>query len=260
MKPRYALPLAALFLAHGGCTTATDNADQSDATVGRGDAGAPKKDASNNADTGTDPRAGDEPGPSACAALLEADPSVGDGKYMLDLDGDGPGKARSYYCDMSGGGWTLIANQAASQALPDERTTVNESDFGSLSANYRLGLPEVAAIEPTVAWKLTDAANEVFFRPSCVVDWDNNFTNDTEPTDCTTGYTSTDFSSTVNPGWVRVSARGIGVNNSGSICSIRIFEAHFRTDGTEESSARPAGEAAPCDYYDKKQRVSLWFK
>ena len=204
----------------------------------------------------------DASAPATCLALLQQDAGSVDGKYTLDLDGSGPSPALSYYCDMTGGGWTLVANQVPASLLPDTICTVNPESFGRLDASYRLGMPDVASIHPTTAWKLTDPSNTVYFKPACVVDWTINYDSlSPSPTACTTGYTALDFGSIVNGAWIRVSARGIGINNFGAPCSIRMYESHMQTDGTIEETSLPAGQAAPCDYQKySSQSVSLWFR
>jgi len=201
-------------------------------------------------------------GAASCLALLAANSSLTDGTYAIDLDGDGPFPSLPYYCDMTGGGWTLVANQVPDTPLPDSVCTVNPTGFGTFTQSYRLGVPDIASIRPTVAWKLTDPTHSVYFKPACVVDWTVNYdTPAPVPTVCTTGYTSTVFDTIVNGGWINASARGIGINNSGAVCSIRMYESHMKTDGTVEASSLQAGVACPCDYTKyTAQRVSLWFR
>ena len=44
----------------------------------------------------------------SCLEILTLDPTSGDGAYWLDVDGPGGQTAVQYYCDMKGGGWTLL--------------------------------------------------------------------------------------------------------------------------------------------------------
>ena len=194
-----------------------------------------------------------------CLDLLASDRSLADGVYVLDLDSDGPFPARSFYCDMANGGWTLVANQVPAAPLPNLTTTVNAEGFGALDQSYRLGNPDITSIRPIRGWKLTDNTTTVYFRPACVVDWTINYIDNTSPTDCTTGYTSANFAAQINAIWASCSARGIGINNNGSFCSIRMYEAQFNTAGVPQGGVS-AGAAAPCDYNDTSQRVSLWFQ
>ncbi len=191
----------------------------------------------------------------SCAAIREADARAADGAYLLDLDGPGPLEARSFFCDMTGGGWTLVENQVPAEPLPDETTSVNPAAFGRVDASWRLGVPDILAVRPAAAWKLTDATNAVYFRPACVVDWRINYTDVMTPSDCTTGYTTEGFTSAVNGGWIYCSARGIGVNNSGRSCSLRGSEG-----GPAAQGAGPHGRAYSCSYSSTTERVSLWFR
>jgi hypothetical protein len=179
---------------------------------------------------------------------------------MIDLDGDGPSPARLYDCDMTNGGWTLIANQVPAALLTDSTATLNEAGFGTLTQSYRLGSPDVAAIRPRVAWKLTDATNAVFFKPTCVVDWTASYAGVTVATDCTLGYTSTAMTTTFNGHWDNSSARGIGINNAAQFCSIRMYEAGVNAAGVRLPGTRQPGVAAPCKYSDATQGVALWFQ
>lgn len=47
---------------------------------------------------------------SDCAALLKKWPSLADGLYDIDPDGNGPQPSLEVFCHMSDGGWTLVAN------------------------------------------------------------------------------------------------------------------------------------------------------
>ena len=72
----------------------------------------------------------------SCKALHDGDPTLKDGKYMLDPDEGGPNAAFEAYCDMShdGGGWTLImksinTNFAYDDVLWENNATLNPADF-----------------------------------------------------------------------------------------------------------------------------------
>lgn len=191
----------------------------------------------------------------SCLSLRSDDATLPDGVYMLDLDGDGPGPARSYYCDMAGGGWTLVARQVPSELLPDVITTVAPERFGELTHSYRLGNPEITAIRPSLAWRLTDNTSAVYVSPRCVVDWTRDYIDVMMPTDCTQGYTTTGLTTLVNGRWTYCSARGIGINNNGAPCSIRMNE----SGSGRGVGAMPNGRAYGCAY-TTADTVSLWFQ
>jgi hypothetical protein len=48
--------------------------------------------------------------PASCAAILAANPAAPDGPYTIDPGGAGGYAPVTTYCDMSGGGWTLMTN------------------------------------------------------------------------------------------------------------------------------------------------------
>lgn len=66
-----------------------------------------------------------------CYAYLQANPGAPSGWYTLDPDGDGPGVAQSYYCDMTsdGGGWTRIVRQTDAQPVTNWNGGVNGSSY-----------------------------------------------------------------------------------------------------------------------------------
>jgi hypothetical protein len=200
---------------------------------------------------------------TSCLELLASNRSLTDGVYTLDLDGGGPSSAHPYYCDMTNGGWTLVANQVPDTLLPNDSTTVNAAGSGSVIQSFRLGVPDITMIRPSLAWKLTDPNDTVYFKPNCVVDWTINYDMGaaSQPNVCTTGYTDTSFTTVENGAWQNASVRGIGINNSGASCSIRMFESHMTTAGAIENGSAEAGIAAPCVYQNfTSQRVSLWFR
>jgi hypothetical protein len=195
---------------------------------------------------------------TSCATILANNPGAPDGIYEIDVDGKGASPPFLAYCDMAGGGWTMVENQVPTDPLPDVTTTVNAASAGQLGASWRLGNPAITLIKPAVGWKLTDATNTVFLKPSCVVDWTIDYILVHVATDCTTGYTNTAFTTPVNGGWVYCSARGIGVNNSGQNCSMRADEGGNGQPGGQ--GAGPNGRAYSCHYSSTSERISLWFK
>ena len=190
--------------------------------------------------------------PRSCLELLGAFPDSLDGTYVVDPDGAGIlSEPFAAYCDMRGGGWTLVMNQVPGADLPDLQITVNPDGLGTLDQSYRLGNPAITAIVPDRAWKLTDDSNEAFFDPGCRVDWSINYL-DMPASICTVGYLTEELGETHNGGHVNVSTRGIGINNSARFCSMRGYNSLAPT-------SFEAGPAASC-LYTRDQTVRLWFR
>jgi hypothetical protein len=83
---------------------------------------------------------------ASCAALHAALPSLPDGKYQIDDDGAGSNAPYDVWCDMSGGGYTLLLAATPSGTLfgnnsPGWTTSGVDgtlpTSFSSLSADYR---------------------------------------------------------------------------------------------------------------------------
>ncbi len=191
----------------------------------------------------------------SCAAILAAVPGATSGPYLLDLDGDGPIGARAYACDMRDGGWTVVANQVPTELLDDSTATLGAAVFGDVAHSWRLGNPDIALVRPTLAWRLSDELNNVYVVPSCVVDWTRNYLDVMSASECTIGYTTTALNVVVNGRWTYCSARGIGINNNGASCSIRMSEGGFGRG----VGAMANGRAYTCDY-NTSRRVSLAFR
>ena len=188
-----------------------------------------------------------------CQQILASGLSTGSGTYQVDFDGSGPLEPTTVYCDMTtdGGGWTLVMNQVPSERLQYAFCTINPQNLGSLTKTYRCGNNIVKWIRPTVAWVLTDDYNRVYFRPTCVVDWENDLLN--QPIGaCNQGFTSSAFATTVSSVTTLDGSMGIGQNNFGGYCSIRAFM--YSLD-----PAYPAGAALACTG-TTNQTIRLWFK
>jgi hypothetical protein len=191
----------------------------------------------------------------SCAAVLALNPTATSGPYRLDLDGDGPMAARTYACDMRDGGWTVVANQVPTELLADSNATLGEASFGDVAHSWRLGNPDITLVRPTLAWRLSDEVNSVYVVRSCVVDWSRDYIDVMSATECTVGYTTAALNVVVNGAWTYCSARGIGINNLGRSCSIRMNEGGFGRG----VGALTNGRAYTCDY-NTVRRVSLAFR
>ncbi len=53
----------------------------------------------------------------SCKALLDANAGLGDGKYSLDVDGEGGTDSFEAWCDMANGGWTLVLKATGAGTL-----------------------------------------------------------------------------------------------------------------------------------------------
>jgi hypothetical protein len=190
---------------------------------------------------------------ASCREILESGASQNSGMYQVDFDYAGPLPPTWVYCDMTtdGGGWTLVMNQVPTALLTYNFSTINPQNFGSLTATYRLGGSAIKAIQPTVAWVLTDDSNRVYFRPTCVVDWENSLHN--KPLgSCSQGFNSLAFSTPISPATSTNGSMGIGQNNYGRYCSIRAFMYN-------QEPSWPPGAAISCAG-TTSQTIRLWFK
>jgi len=152
----------------------------------------------------------------------------------------------------------MVENQVPTTVLTNTTATINAAGFGQLGQSWRLGIPDITTITPTVGWKLNDAANIVYFEPACVVDWSVNYGLIMTQSPCTTGYTDSTFTKLFNAAWEFCSARGIGINNGGQPCSMRADEGG-QAAGLGGEGATLDGAAHDCAY-NTSQAISLWFR
>lgn len=190
---------------------------------------------------------------ASCAQHKLFDPSAASGQYTIDPDGAGGLDPFTTYCemDMMGGGWTLAGVQVSTDPYSLRTTNdISPANFGRLDASWRYSNARIQSIVPDETWliqsKLVATGNIIdngYFSPSCVIDWDRNVGNNEDPVvpECSTAYTDATFSSilggTANPS---NSSLGIGQNNSGGFCSIRM---------ANNNAAATGFQAAPCDFF-----------
>lgn len=77
-----------------------------------------------------------------------------------------------------------------------------------------------------------------------MVDWTQDYIRVPTRHPCTTGYTTPDLSALTNGRWTFCSARGIGINNNGQSCCIRMNESGFGLG----IGAQTNGRACICEY------------
>ena len=196
----------------------------------------------------------------SCAAILSQGKSTGNGLYTIDLNGWGE---LEVYCDMTnfGGGWTLVGHQHPSVYFTDTTADIGLSNFDP-TQTFRFGNDKIQLFEPTLAWRITSDQNgtltdNAWFRPECVIDWGKYVgtygTNPDLDTDCGIAYTDAAFSQTLGLHTEGNCSRGIGQNNSGNYCSIRMGSCGF--------SNVNAGAASPCSIGNvTTHSVKLWMK
>jgi uncharacterized lipoprotein NlpE involved in copper resistance len=159
---------------------------------------------------------------------------TGDGLYRISVGGT----TYATRCDMTtdGGGWTLLGNQVTGSLFPGNTTSDVGTPSGSTTTTWRYGNTKVQALQAKQFYRLTSVnpstsarIDNVYFSSSCVINyadtWNQTNSTNSMPASCRTPFTSTALSATfVNSGAV-VSAAGIGTNNSGSFCSMRMASA-----------------------------------
>lgn len=199
-----------------------------------------------------------------CAALNVIGWSS-DGLYTIDPGQlDQPFEA---YCDMGseGGGWTLVGRQLPSQQLTDTTADINVGSNWSPNSTFRYGNSTIQRFVPSTAWRITSESSfgvivdNAWFQPSCVVDWGvyvgthANVGSPTLNTDCGIAYTDYSFSQGISPYSTYNCSRGIGQNNDGNYCSIRMGSCTF--------GAAQQGAATPCNVGQVGTlTLSLWAK
>jgi hypothetical protein len=183
-----------------------------------------------------------------------------------------------------GGGWTLVANQAPDAPLRSVTASdVSAGNFGSLTSSYRLGNARIQAFSPTVGWRMQSVStagalrDNVFFRPQCRIDWlrvvglvgsdviiaNSSILTFTSAPDsapdvyCNTAYTSSTFGTLISGRTTANGSYGIGQNNSGGYCSIRMSSAAWASSPL----SNPEGAAYPCTMSEvSTHHVRLWVK
>ena len=213
-----------------------------------------------------------------CLDILNDDATVSDGLFLVDPDGSRTGAApTTARCDMANGGWMLVGRQNADQQLTRtvDDIALDAEFYGSWdgSQTHRWGNARLAAASPTEAWRITSheqdgsSRDEAFFVPACVIDWDayvGTFKGErTEQyDDCGVAYTDSTFTAMRGPGNTENNCSlGIGQNNSGAYCSIRMSSCNCYNATCQTTWADEEGVATHCAYQDWNQvTLRLWVR
>ena len=129
----------------------------------------------------------------------------------------------------------------------------------------------IQSLVPGFAWRITSTgpddtlADEAWFRPSCVIDWEvyvGTFQGlrETQDEHCGFAYTDPTFTDILGGNnTANNCSLGIGQNNNGAYCSIRMGSCNCTNDSCETLWADEPGLATPCTVFDYADYVvALW--
>jgi hypothetical protein len=188
-----------------------------------------------------------------CFSILQDNEYAKNGIYTI-MPSD---IAFNTYCDMKEGGWSLLSVQIESELLTKNINDINKNNFGQLNKTHRIGNSIVNSIRPYFSWKIEDNKNKVYFQPRCIVNWQNNLNNNKQ-TFCNSGYDDIYFKNKISDFNVSNYSNGIGMNNEGKYCSIRMFLSRDIFD-RDTKTLIEKGTAFNCSG-NTKGFVRLWFK
>ena len=204
-----------------------------------------------------------------CVGIAQSGQGQSSGIYTIDPLQDGVGFQA--YCDMEtdGGGWTLVGRQIPSDKFTQTSEDINMGEDWDVEGTFRLGNEKIQAISPTLAWRIFSKSlstgvliDDAWFVPECVIDWDTyvgTYSEAPEATsfypDCGIAYTDSSFQDIVGGVYTQSNCSlGIGQNNSGGYCSIRMSSCTW-------STVTQQGQAAPCDINNQGSVImELWVK
>ena len=206
---------------------------------------------------------------TTCAEIKRMNHRAQSGIYTIDLDGPGGDDKNTFdaYCDMEtdGGGWTLAMHQAPNQCLAGTSTKIGDAAtwLADNTQSFRWGTRQLAIVRPEAAWVLADATNRVHFRPACVVDLVANTLRDNNIQECEEGFTDDTFMTPTSSWSDDNASNGIGMNNAGAFCSIRMYLSFDQNaaGGLTEGCACPCDPASTAAWTrPPSEQVQLWFK
>ncbi|MCB9745620.1 MAG: hypothetical protein H6741_21620 [Alphaproteobacteria bacterium] len=211
---------------------------------------------------------------TSCASILAADPASPDGVYLVDTDGSGQGyDPLSVYCDMTGGGWMLIGRQAPAEQLTKTADDIGLDESWDADDTHRWGNARIATLSPSTAYRITSTSaadgsgvDDAYFSPACVIDWEayvgtwQGLRTD-HYDDCGIAYSDEALTTAISAHTDNNCSLGIGQNNSGQYCSMRMGSCNCFNEGCASTWAAEEGVAAPCQFQDWESVVmSLWVK
>lgn len=199
-----------------------------------------------------------------CSMILDNGLSIGDGVYQVDPEQ--LNDPFDVYCDMNseGGGWTLVAKQVPAEQFTMTDLDINLSTGLDPSYTFRFGNDKIQRFAPNVAWRIVSTApngqiqDNAWFKPACVVDWLNligsyGSISQTLDTDCGIAYTNAFFNQPISNYTNGNCSYGIGQNNSGQYCSIRMSSCAW--SNVQEGGAAPCNVSQVGNY-----TMTLWLK
>ena len=133
------------------------------------------------------------------------------------------------------------------------------------SQTFRYGNQKIQQMVPSVAWRITSQGStstsltdDAWFSPDCVIDWGTYVgiygSVTTLDNNCGIAYTDDSFTQVLGNSYTAGNcAIGIGQNNSGTYCSIRM--------GSCGWGNASHGSAVPCSQSNiSTHSVKLWYK
>jgi hypothetical protein len=167
--------------------------------------------------------------------------------------------------EYEGGGWTLTARQIPSDKFTQTADDINIDDGWDVEGTFRLGNEKIQALAPTAAWRITSRSlssgaliDEGWFVPECVINWNQyvGYPSGSEfYSECGIAYTDDDFDQILGGVYTEGNCSlGIGQNNSGQYCSLRMSSCTW-------STVTQQGQAAPCDINNQGSVImELWVR
>jgi hypothetical protein len=209
-----------------------------------------------------------------CLDWLTDKSDLADGSYAVDPDGSGVGQGPVLaVCDMTQGGWMLVGLQSRDQQLTKTSLDIGLGKDWQPDRTHRWGTARVQTVSPTTAWRITSTGDDellvddAWFQPTCVIDWEVYVgtylgRRDAQDDACGIAWTDESFTEIVGPAYTETNCSlGIGQNNSGAYCSIRMGSCNCYSENCDTTWAPEEGVATPCSVFDYPDYVmKLWVR